>query len=505
MDIVPIAETKKVIVETKLGKVQGYTRNDIQIFKGIPYAAPPIGPLRFSPPAPRESWNDVFDATKYGPYTMQGFNGLELYFGKTAIQESEADCLTLNVWTPATDDKKRPVMVWIHGGAFTIGSGANPLYESTLLARRGNVVVVTINYRLGALGFLYIPGVTANVGLLDQIAALKWVKNNIDAFGGDPNNVTIFGESVGGMSVNALLTMSAAKGLFHHAISQSCPMSYNPSSGKKHSETLMKMLEIEVGDIDALRKIPAKKIINIQNSITLKRGALNFLAFSPRIDGKTLPKHPLEAIRAGASNDIDFITGSNQDEWRFFSFLVPSMRKVDADMVVKLVNNIIGASCQDKNKLKQLINIYKETRDSPQDIMNAIFTDYIFHIPTIRIAEAHQSNQSNTYNYLFTWSSPMFKGKLGSCHVIEIPFIFGTYNIPKMDNFVGKGAAVEALSEKVMDTWITFARTGNPNNDGILEWPPYNVETRATLLMGHDFKVVKAFRDEERAVWDDII
>ncbi|NVM54570.1 MAG: carboxylesterase/lipase family protein [Candidatus Helarchaeota archaeon] len=500
-----IAETKKIIVETKSGKVQGYRSKGIQIFKGIPYAAPPIGALRFSPPAPREPWKDVLDATKFGPYAMQGFNALEILFGKLPIQESEADCLTLNVWTPETDDAKRPVMVWIHGGAFTTGSGAIPIYDGAPLALQGNIVVVTINYRLGALGFLYIPGVTANAGLLDQIAALDWIKNNIEVFGGDPNNVTIFGESAGGMSVTTLLAMPAAKGFFHHAISQSGATRPTLSTDKQSSETFMKKLRIEIDDIDALREVPTKKIVKIQNRITLKGGMTNILAFSPRVDGKTLPKHPLEAVRAGSASDVDLLIGTNLDEMKLFSALLPSMRKIDADGLYKLLQTVTGLMGIDESKVRQLIEIYQEARETPREIIDAIGTDFIFRIPSIRIAEAHHIHQPNTYNYLFTWPSPLFKGRLGSCHAVEIPFVFSTYAIPRIDTFVGKGAAVKILSDKMMDTWIAFARTGNPNHDSIPEWPPYDVEKRTTMLIGSEFKVVEAFYEKERAAWDGII
>lgn len=505
MDLKTITETKKVIVETKSGKVQGYSSKGLEIFKGIPYAAPPIGSLRFSPPAPREPWKDVLDATKFGPYAMQGFNALELLFGKLPYQESEADCLTLNIWTPDTDDAKRPVMVWIHGGGFTFGSGADLIYDGRTLARRGNVVVVTINYRLGALGFLHIPGVTANAGLLDQIAALEWIKNNIEAFGGDPNNITIFGESAGGMSVITLLAMPAAKGLFQHAISQSGATSPTLLEGKKSSETLMKKLRIEADDIDALREVPAKKIIKLQNRIALKGGFTGLLAFSPRIDGITLSKHPFEAVRAGSASEVDLLLGSNQDELKLFSALEPSLRKIDSEGLYKLLTTMMGSLKHDEKKVMELIKRYQETRETPREVMDAIGTDFAFRVPITRIAEAHHIHQPNTYNYLFTWPSPMFKGRLGACHAVEIAFVFGTYKIPKIDAFVGKGDAVKVLSEKMMDAWVAFARTGNPNHDGIPDWPPYDVKKRATMLIGSEFKVVEAPYENERAAWDGII
>ncbi len=498
-----ITKTKSNIVETKSGKVQGYSENGVQIFKGIPYAAPPIEELRFCPPEPREPWKDVFDATEYGNYAMQGFNALEILFGKIPYKESE-DCLNLNIWTPDTDGKK-PVMVWIHGGAFTMGSGADPIYEGSALARRGNIVVVTINYRLGALGFLYIPDLTVNMGMQDQIAALKWVKDNIEGFGGDPKNVTIFGESAGGASVYCLLAMPAAKGLFHHAIPQSGVFGFDPTAGKKSSEYLMKKLKVEPGDIDALRKVPAKKIMKVQDRITLRPGFSDILAFSPRIDPKTLPKHPVEAIRDGSASKVDLLIGTNEHEMKLFVAIDPSVRNMDLD---KLYEFIQGMGF-DESKTKQLIKVYQEARKGvsstdPDELFAAIGTDYTFRIPALRIAESHNKNNKNTYNYLFKWPSPALKGVLGCCHAIEIPFVFGTHKLPKIDEFVGKDAAVEAISEKMMDAWIAFARTGNPNNDNIPEWPPYDEKKRSTMVIGKEIKVVNNIFEKERKGWDDI-
>ncbi len=501
-----IAKSKSAIVETNSGKIQGYTDNGLQIFKGIPYASPPIDELRFSPPQPVEPWNDVLDATTYGPFPLQGASALEMFLGKASPQ-SEPDCLTLNIWTPETDDKDRPVMFWIHGGGFINGGAAVQVYDGSYLAQRGNTVIVTINYRLGAFGYLYIPDVTANVGQLDQIQALKWVKENIAKFGGDPNNITIFGESAGGEAVVTLLAMPAAKDLFQHVIAQSAPMVYNASAGKKSSEQLMSLLDIEAGDIDALQKVPAKKIIRAQNKITNRGVITDLLPFSPRIDKKTLPKHPLEALRSGSANNADLIIGSNETELTLFTRLDPRMNKMDAEGMRKNINSIANLLGQDEKKANELINLYKENRKdlrTPLDIMEVIGTDFVFRIPAIRISEAHHTHQSNTYNYIFTWQSPAFNGQFGAPHAVEIPFVFGTLNAPMIDQLVGKGPAADTLKEKTMATWISFAKNGNPNHDGIPKWPSYDAEKRATMLMGKKFEVVNALFDAERAAWENV-
>ncbi|MFX0133466.1 MAG: carboxylesterase/lipase family protein [Candidatus Hodarchaeota archaeon] len=512
------------IVDTKSGKVQGYTEDGIQIFKGIPFAAPPIGPLRFNPPAPREPWSGVLDAKKFGPYAMQGTNPLAMILNWDISNQSEAECLTLNIWTPATDNKKRPVMVWIHGGGFTIGGSADPLYDGSALARRGNIVVVSINYRLGALGYLYIPGVTANAGQLDQIAALEWIHNNIESFGGDSNNVTIFGESAGGVAVSTLMAMPAAKGLFHRVIAQSgaChPMLYGASIAKRISEKLMKKLKIEPGDIDALRKVPVKKIIRVQKKIggligdftrraQSSLGEIEMMAFSPIVDGDTLPKHPLEAITTGYASDVELIVGTNQDEIKLFAALNPAWRNLDYDGLDKIIHVGTGFLGQDINKGKQLIEIYKKSREGrlsiePYDLLSAIFTDSFFTIGAIRLAEAHCIHQPNTYVYLFAWPSPAFNGQFGACHGLEIPFVFGVLHSSGMDVLLkGLGSAEDSLSEKMMDAWIAFARSGNPNHGGLPKWPSYNVEKRPTMLFDREIKIVDAPFSKELAAWDGI-
>jgi len=502
---------KTEIIETKSGKVQGYISNGIKIFKGIPYAASPVGDLRFSPPAEREAWSNVYDATKYGPYVYQGFSPLDALFGKPGWQ-SEIDCLTLNIWTPNIDNVKRPVMVWIHGGAYITGGGAFPIYNGSNLTRRGNVVVVTINYRLGALGFLNATGVTANIGMLDQIAALKWIRDNIEVFGGDPNNITIFGESAGGCSVITLMAMPAANELFHRVIAQSAPI-LMPKPAKKSTENLFRELEIKEGDIDALRKIPPEKIIKAQDKVLAKlekEGRSELMDFRPRIDGDILPKHPLEALREGAGKNIDLLIGSNKDEYKLWTVLDPRFKEIKEETFPRLISALLSRMDIDHSKSLQILEVYKDTMKdvastNPIEIFDAIGTDFVFRIPEIRFAEAHQIHNSNVYNYLFTWPSPAFKGKLGSCHAMEIPFAFGTLDIPKVDLFFGKGPDADLLSEVMMDTWIAFARTGNPNHKDIPEWPAYDTEKRATMIIGTEWKVENALLDKERKAWDGLL
>ncbi len=494
---------KTAIIETKSGKVQGYKQNGLEIFKGIPYAEPPIGDLRFCPPVVKKPWDGVLDATKYGYCSVQGYTALEDYFGK--LQPESEDCLNLNIWTPAADNNKRPVMFWIHGGAFIMGGGIDPLYDGSALARRGDVVVVTINYRLGALGYLYVPGVTANVGQLDQILALEWVRDNIELLGGDPNNVTIFGESAGGYAVVTLPGMPAAKGLFHHIIAHSSP-NIDPQVSEKITKSLMRSLGIKKGDIDALREAPSEKIIEAQKKISAKE----LLAFRPLIDGDTLPVHPLKAFQKGDFKDIDLMIGSNLEETKLFTALDPAYANLSGADWEKRMFGFLALMGIGNNKSKAIIETYIEARKGKlsteaKELMNALMTDMMFRIPTIRLLEAQSKHQFNTFNYLFTWQSPGFDGNLGACHALEIPFVFGTLDLPNMDQFSGTGPDADALSEKMMDAWIAFARNGNPNHEGIMEWPSYDAKKRATMFFGKENKVVNAAFDEERAAWDGLL
>ncbi len=505
---------KNIIVDTKLGKVRGYSTRGVLKFKGIPYAAPPVGELRFSPPAPKEQWSGVLDATEYGPIAPQPPSVLLAMFGGKR-KLSEADCLTLNIWKPAVKKDKRPVMVWIHGGAFVTGSGAD--LDGARLALRGNVVIVSANYRLGALGFSYIPGKTANVGLLDQIAALKWVKDNIKAFGGDPNNVTIFGESAGSVSVCTLMAMPAAKDLFHRVIAQSgaChPMFYHNSRRKEASELLMSKLGIKDGDIEALRKVPVNKLIEADpTNEAIERGsafASNAPTLGPVIDGSTLPEHPLNIIRNGYAKDIELLIGTNQDELKLWSALNPNASKVDESKMLKGMTNLMKGLGQKENKGKQMIKIYQQARGGkesadPQDIIDAYLTDFAFRIPSIRLAEVQCAHQSHTYMYLFTWKSPMLGGKVGSCHALELPFVFGLLGEKNIGIFPSKSEETESISNKMMDSWTSFAQKGDPNHNGIPVWPSYDIEKKTTMLFGKEIKVVNGPLDEERAAWDGIL
>jgi para-nitrobenzyl esterase len=508
---------KTKIVNTNAGKIQGIKDEGIEIFKRIPYAERVVGDLRFKPPVPAKRFPGVFLATEFGPISPQVISPKLL---GPPNPQSEPDCLNMNIWTPSSDQDKRPVMVWIHGGGLR-GHNARP-YDGSFLVKRGNVVVVTFNYRLNALGFSFIPDiVTAPLGILDQIIALKWVRDNIENFGGDAENVTIFGESAGGWSVSTLLAMPEAKGLFHRAIAQSgaCnPTSFRASEGKNISERVFSEVGIQYGDLDALRKISAYELVNAESKVWLEKTEKELIPWPlispPYIDGEYILEHPLELIRKGAAAEVDLLVGTNLNE---STSMKPdpdsdsNFKEVSENGMHNWIKMVMKSLGQNENKAESLINAYRETRKdegslSAQAVMDAFLTDFEFRIAAIRTAEAQSIQNPNTYMYLFTWPSPIMGGIFGSFHTLEIPFVFGMLDDPIWGKFAGAGEEeVKKLSEKIMDSWIAFARTGNPSHSGIPEWPKYNTEKRSTMILGKEIKAVDDPYGKERKAWDEIM
>jgi len=483
------------IIETKSGKIQGYIENGLSIFKGIPYAEPPTGELRFKSPVSK-TWEDLLDTTAYSSCAYQGYTDLEEWMEKSG-PESE-DCLFLNIWTPSTDEGNRPVMFWIHGGAFIIGTGNDPTYDGTALARRGDVVVVTINYRLGFFGFPYIPGKIANLGSLDQILALEWVRDNINLFGGDPSNVTIFGESAGGYSVLSLCSIPAAKGLFRRVIAESAP-SIDPAATDKPTTKIFRKLGVKGTSFEDLGEKSAEEIIDAQNKV-FASDPTNIMALRPVIDGNVWSKHPLKAFQDGDCSDIDFMIGTNLDEMKLFTNM-KSLSPMAAGGE-KFIIAYLGTMGINPEKSQEIIETYKESRAEQgnmetSDLIAAILTALAFQVSTARLLEAQSAHQPNTYAYLFSW--PSMNGNFGCCHAIELPFVFGTLDSPTFGKLVTNTAETQAISEKMMDAWISFARTGSPG------WPGYDFENRATMVFGEQCEIVNAPFDKERAAWDGLL
>ncbi len=433
-------------VRTSYGRLRGSIEDGLTVFKGIPFAAAPAGDLRFRAPQRPAKWEGVRAATEFGascpqPAPMPAANSV--FAGMFSARETETgeDCLNLNVWTPGLDGARRPVMVWIHGGGYRTGNGSSPMYSGAGLAARGNVVVVTINYRLGALGFLHLPELGgSNFGLLDQVAALQWVKDEIAAFGGDPANVTIFGESAGGKSVETVMATPKSRGLFKRAIAES---TYDHAMDEAGSITLAEKLLTELGigrdAPEKLRALSAKEIVDAQVALAERQmragggmagGGLGGRSFGPTVDGDVLPKHPLQAALDGDFRDIPAIIGTNLDETKLFGAMMPGSRDLDEAGLLRRVTAQVG----DESKAKAAVAAYAGARSqrgdstAPAEIASAIQTDRMFRAHSLKLAANHSRNQPATYVYLFTWPSPMFEGALGACHALELPFVFGTFD-----------------------------------------------------------------------------
>lgn len=500
------------IVTTTGGKVEGYYRDGLFVFKGIPYAASPVGEKRWSPPESVKPWVGVRDAKKFGAISPQ--NEQQISIIRPLVHESQSeDCLFLNVWTSGLDNAKRPVMVWIHGGGFTAGSGSGPGYDGAILAKRGNTVIVTINYRLGVLGFMNLNEVTGgkipaqgNEGLNDQITALKWVRDNIMAFGGDPGNVTIFGESAGGMSVGCLLAMPAARGLFRRAIPQSGATSTAQTIDRsvQIAELFLHTAGVKVNDIATLMALTPEQLMAAQRDFTMnvlvKYPKLSNLPFAPVIDGKVLPLMPLEAVQKGESANVAVLVGSTLNEWGLFSINDAAFGTLTEPHAIARFRRLISA-----DYIPGLMEAYRKARSkrgestSISDLFAAIQTDRMFRVPAVRLAEAKQKQKQPAYHYIYTWPSPALGGKLGACHAIELGFIFGSYE----KNFSGEGSAADALAMKTQDAWLAFARNGNPSCESVGEWRSYGAK-RETMLLGERCTLENDPRGEERKAWEAI-
>jgi para-nitrobenzyl esterase len=387
-------------------------------------------------------------------------------------------------------DARRPVMVWIHGGAFVGGSGSTPWYDGGSFARRGGVVLVTLNYRLGAFGFLHLQDLageafagSGNAGILDQVAALRWVQQSIAAFGGDPDNVTIFGESAGAMSVGTLLGLPAARGLFRRAILQSGGAGNIKSAeaATEITERLLAALDLRPEQAEDLRALPPEALLAAQARVAEDtRGS--GIPFEPGIDGAVLPRPVLDSIAAGDAAAVSMLAGTTLDEMRLFTAFDPAAAISDDADLLAHAQAIFGSEAA----ARAALTAYKSTRPeaTASDIWSAILTDQVFRVPAVRLLDRQSRHQPQTWAYLFTWPTPVFDGRLGSCHALEIPFVFNTLEAPGAAAFTGGATpALQSLAASIHDAWVAFARTGDPNHAGLPAWPQYNPDRRATMLL----------------------
>lgn len=499
------------IVSTSFGKLRGAFADGAYSFKGIHYGSSTAGALRFRPPEPPKSWSGVRDALQIGPPAPQDLSRLPSptssgmpipdLIGPGPVSE---DCLVLNIWSPSLHGSSRPVMVWLHGGGYSVGSGGAPMYDGANLAAKHNVVVVGVNHRLNLFGFLYLGKIagekfadSGNAGMLDIVLALRWIRDNIAQFGGDPNNVTVFGQSGGGGKVGALMAMPGAVGLFHKAIVES-GSELQVNTWDEADEAARKFLAhigLENSRAGELADMPMQQLIAGMHSMSSPDP---MSIFGPVVDARSLPRHPFHPDAPAISANVPMIIGTNLTETtNLLGHANPGLFSLGEAQLRPALKNALGL--ESDSKLNALIDACGKDRPgaSPSDIYFALTTDQMIRNDAITQAERKAAQGvAPAYMYLFSWRTPVWGGRLQSPHGIEIPFVFE--NLREARDRIGTGADLQPLADRVSRAWVAFARTGNPTHPGIPQWPAYDVKHRATMNFDDECKVVNDPGKEER-------
>ncbi len=503
-----MTETVDITLVAPSGPLRGRTDGSVARFAGIPFGESTAGAGRFAPPVPVADRTEELDATAFREVSPQNPSMMDALFGGETEQWSE-DCLHLNVWTPRPEaGAGLPVMVWIHGGGFEMGSGSSPLYHGESFARSG-VVCVTLNYRLGSLGFLELGHLdpayagSGNAGLLDQVEALRWVQRNISAFGGDPNNVTIFGESAGAMSVSLLLTSPRAEGLFHKAITESGAMSSAKSTEQARADTddfmqlggystVEELVEAPVADLLAVHaRISAARIADPEGVIARFGNPLAFLPFRPVADGHVIPEDPLASLAGGSAAGVPLLSGTNLEEWKLFAMMAPP-----SDTPEKLLARF--ALVTDEPTVAAAAYETDHPGFSPAETEIAFLTDLVFRIPAERMIAA-QVDHAPVWQYRFDWKSPSMGGLLGAAHAVEIPFVFDMVSDQRLHVMVGPEAP-EKLAHDMHEAWVAFARDGKPQFDGI-DWPTRSADSHPVMRLDEESEVIEDPQSATRRFW----
>jgi para-nitrobenzyl esterase len=482
-------------VRISSGRIRGRVENGMAVFRGIPFAEPPLGARRFQAPRPRAPWDGVRDAISFGPPAPQALPpGIPSH-----AEPDNGEWLTVNVWTPDLAASGLPVLLWIHGGAYMFGSAADPVYDGEKFARAGTVLV-SCNYRLGFEGFALVPGAPANRGLLDQVAALRWVQQNIAAFGGDPGNVTVFGESAGAGSVAALLTMDAADGLFRRAIAQSVPGTF---FGPDLAAEVTRAIAAEAGVAARYEELAATDPMHLVNSsagVTARLRELLQLGpvastptpYSPVVDGEVLPRSPWRALLSGAARNIELLTGHNRDEYRLFTALdgrFGEITEADAAAALEVFAPGPGGAAAYRKAYPGA---------SPGQLHELVNSDWLFRMPTLHLAQAHAASGGATFLYELRIAAPVNGGVYGACHALDLPLVFGTEAQGIGLQFTGGHASADfvTLGEVMRGEWVRFAACGDPG------WPSYGTQHRSTRIYDSPPDVAPYPEEASMRIWE---
>jgi para-nitrobenzyl esterase len=498
------SENQNVIAETSRGRVRGVNNDGVRTFKGIPYGAPTDGMNRFREAKLAVPWKGIRDTIAYGPMCPQEIGPRPSFAASWAIEPSlSEDCLVLNIWTPALrDHHKRPVMVWFHGGGFSTGSGGSPVYDGTNLARKGDAVVVTLNHRLNIFGHLYLAKLggtdyaeSGNLGVLDLVAALRWIHTNIDEFGGDPANVTIFGQSGGGAKVSTLMAMPQTRGLFHRAIVQSGSQldGLTPDEANAHALAFLKAAEVPVTDLARLQKIPYEQLLAALRKAMRTPGEQP--NFSPVVDGKFLPKSPWTQDGPASSANVPMMIGSTKTETTaLIGANDPASFSLDDAGLRKKLSAWMPAG-----EIDRIVAGYRKATPgaSPSDLFFAITSARrVRQQAWIQAERKAAQNAAPVWLYELDWQTPVDGGKWKSPHTLDLAFVFD--NVAKSESMVGHGDEPRALAEQMSSAWLAFARAGNPNNEASPQWAPFRVPDRTTMVFDVKSRTENDFRGDER-------
>jgi len=511
LKLVSAADLESAIADTSAGKVRGVVIDGVKIFKGIPYGAPTSGKNRFRPPVRPAAWPGVRDALTYGPTAPQTSDNSGTTAAGSPVQHSE-DCLVLNVFTPGFNDRRmRPVMVWLHGGGFSSGSGSGRILDGTSLAHTHDVVVVTLNHRLNVFGYTHLGDAmgadfanSSSVGLLDIVAALEWVRDNITGFGGDPNVITIFGQSGGGRKIATLMSMPSAKGLFHRAIIESGAVLRltKHEDAVKQTDLLLAELGLRAGQIRELQNVPMERLLAadaaVQKKIMLREPGMT--ANTPMADGTVIPGHPWDPKGPALSADIPLLIGYAHTEETLYDRPTPEKLSLDEAGLKERASKRLGTDPTGVIEAFRKANPHA----SPWDLWILISTDHPRGTYSRELAKRKADQHgAPAFAYRYDWETPEGGGHMRSPHTIEIPFVFN--NIKIAGPLISKMPEAYALADRTSSAWVAFARSGDPNTPKLPKWPAYSTASRDTMLFNNECRVERDPDRRPRLVMEQVL